>query len=74
MYHFKVINIRVRACVKCREYEVIHPSDPTNQNLLRLFDLKHRGHTVVTLDREEVKDTYAHFEGPNVEKNPKAST
>ena len=69
-----MIKIRVRACVKCREYEVVHPNDLTNQNLLKLFDLKHKGHTVVTLERDEVKDAYSHFEGANVEKNPKAST
>ena len=66
--------IRARACVKCREYEVIHPGDPNNLNLLKLFDLKHKGHTVVTLDIGEVRDSYKHFEGPTVEKNPKAST
>ena len=50
-----MINIRARACVKCREYALIHPNDPNNLNLLKIFDVKHKGHTVVTLDIDEVR-------------------
>ena len=53
--------IRVRACGKCREYVVIHANDPTNQGLIKTFEGKHRGHTLITLDIEEVKGQYTNF-------------
>jgi len=56
-----VKKIRVRACIKCREYVAIHPNDPTNQNLIKTFEGKHRGHTLITLDIEEVKGQYTNF-------------
>jgi len=57
-----VLRIRARACIKCREYVIIHPNDPENQNLIKLFELNHKGHTLITLDLNEVKDQYKNFE------------
>ena len=57
-----MLRIRARACIKCREYVIIHPNDPENQNLIKLFELNHKGHTLITLDLNEVKDQYKNFE------------
>ncbi|MFX1393810.1 MAG: hypothetical protein ACFFAH_09575 [Promethearchaeota archaeon] len=53
--------MRARACIKCREYVSIHPSDVKNQELIRVFEGKHRGHTLITLDLDEVKGSYSNF-------------
>ncbi len=53
-----MLTTRVRACVKCREYIIIHPNDPANQAHVKKFDLIHTGHTLVTLDINEVKKQY----------------
>ena len=56
-----MIGIRVRACIKCRQYVIIRPSDPQNQVLIKTFESNHRGHTVITVDLDEVKGQYEHF-------------
>ncbi len=61
--YFEVLKIRVRACIKCQEYAHIYPNDPENQNLLKVFESNHRGHTLITLDLDEVKDQYKNFKG-----------
>lgn len=53
--------IRVRACIKCKEYVVIHPNNPINQNQIAIFEKNHRQHTLVTVDLDEVKDSYQIF-------------
>lgn len=53
-----MIKIRVCACIKCREYVKIQPDDPKNQELIKLFEGNHKGHTLITLDIDEVKDQY----------------
>jgi hypothetical protein len=57
------MSVRCRACIKCRSYVVIHPSNPVNQVEIKKFEKKHLGHTVVTVDINEVKGSY------NSEKN-----
>ncbi len=57
------MSVRCRACIKCRSYVVIHPSNPVNQVEIKRFEKKHLGHTVVTVDINEVKGSY------NSEKN-----
>jgi len=57
-----VLKIRARACIKCREYVNIYPNDPENQNLIKIFETNHLGHTLITLDLDEVKDQYKNFE------------
>ncbi len=41
---------------------MIHPNNPENQNLIKLFEGNHKGHTLITLDLDEVKDQYKNFE------------
>ena len=66
-----MLNLRARACTKCEEYIVIHPDNPINQKQVRIFDLYHRGHTLVTLDLNEVKGKYNGFDltGINLNEN-----
>ena len=57
--------IRVRACMRCREYSIIHPENPANQEIIKNFEGKHRGHTIVTLDYNEVKGSFTNFQSEN---------
>ncbi|MFX1303543.1 MAG: hypothetical protein ACFFBV_12395 [Promethearchaeota archaeon] len=62
------MSVRCRACIKCRTYVVIHPSNPVNQIEIKKFEKKHLGHTVVTVDINEVKGSYIsskNHEAPN---------
>jgi len=53
--------MRARACIKCKEYVVIHANDPQNQNLIELFERKHHLHTLITVDIDEIRDQYQVF-------------
>ncbi|TXT64832.1 MAG: hypothetical protein BAJALOKI3v1_160034 [Promethearchaeota archaeon] len=53
--------MRARACIKCREYVLIRPDDPGNMTLISKFEKNHRGHTLITLNFEEIKGTYKKF-------------
>jgi len=50
--------MRARACIKCKEYMVIHASNPLNQNKINFFERKHHLHTLITVNLEEIKDQY----------------
>lgn len=52
------MSVRCRACIKCRSYVIIHPGNPVNQVEIKRFEKKHMGHTVVTVDINEVKGSY----------------
>ncbi|MFW9872956.1 MAG: hypothetical protein ACFFG0_07630 [Candidatus Thorarchaeota archaeon] len=53
--------VRARACIKCREYMVIHPDNPINQVEIKKFERKHTAHTIITVDLNEIKGAYASF-------------
>jgi hypothetical protein len=53
--------VRCRACIKCREYIVIHPSNPINLLEIKKFEKKHSLHTIVTMDLNEIKGVYESF-------------
>ncbi|MFX1427729.1 MAG: hypothetical protein ACFFBE_14845 [Promethearchaeota archaeon] len=53
------MSLRARACIKCKQYIVIHPDNPINQVDIKKFERNHTGHTIVTLDLNEVKGAYA---------------
>ena len=53
--------VRCRACIKCKSYLVIHPNNPINQVALKTFERKHSGHTIMTVDLNEVKGIYTPF-------------
>jgi len=50
--------IRVRACVRCKKYMIINPNDPTNQNQIKSFERDHTGHTLITVELNEIKKFY----------------
>ena len=68
-----MVQIRVRACMKCREYGIIQPENPANQEVIKVFEGKHRGHTVVTLDFNEVKGTFKNFQKEEAEESEESS-
>ncbi|MFX0104957.1 MAG: hypothetical protein ACFE75_05660 [Candidatus Hodarchaeota archaeon] len=53
--------MRARACIKCREYIVIHPSNAVNQVEIKKFEKKHLSHTIMTVDFNEIKGIYSSF-------------
>ncbi len=55
------MSLRCRACIKCKTYIVIHPDNPINQVDIKKFEKNHSGHTVVTVDINEIKGAYAVF-------------
>lgn len=59
--------------MKCREYVLIHPENPENQEVIKLFEGIHRGHTVVTLDFNEVKGTFKNFQEEKAEESEESS-
>ena len=62
------MSVRVRACIKCRTYAVIHPSNPVNMLEIKRFEKQHLGHTVVTVDLNEVKGSYTSSKNHEAEK------
>ena len=50
--------MRARACIKCKEYVIIHANNPLNQNIIDNFERIHYLHTLITVDLEEIKDQY----------------
>ncbi len=50
--------IMVRACHRCKEYVVINPANPSNQQIIKKFELKHARHAIVSLSISEVKGYY----------------
>ncbi|MFX0042056.1 MAG: hypothetical protein ACFE8L_04010 [Candidatus Hodarchaeota archaeon] len=60
--------MRARACIKCREYIVIHPDNPINQLEIKRFEKKHTRHTIMTVDLSEIKGVYDPFKNNGEEK------
>ncbi|NVM46656.1 MAG: hypothetical protein HWN79_17255 [Candidatus Lokiarchaeota archaeon] len=50
--------MRARACIKCKEYMVIHANNPLNQNKIDFFERKHHLHTLITVNLDEIRDQY----------------
>jgi len=48
--------MRARACIKCKEYVIIHPNNPLNQTKIHQFERRHHLHTLVTVNLDEVKE------------------
>ncbi len=60
--------MRARACIKCKEYLVIHPESPINQAEIKKFERKHASHTIMTVDFSEIKGIYAPYTDNGVAK------
>ena len=50
--------MRARACIKCKEYMIIHAANPLNQNKIENFQRKHHLHSLITVNLAEIKDQY----------------
>ena len=50
--------MRARACIKCKEYMIIHANNPLNQSKIDNFERIHHLHTLITVDLEEIKEQY----------------
>lgn len=50
--------MRARACIKCKEYMVIHANNPMNQSKIEYFERQHHLHTLITVNLDEIKDQY----------------
>ncbi|GAJ15417.1 unnamed protein product [marine sediment metagenome] len=50
--------MRARACIKCKEYMIIHANNPLNQTKIGNFERNHHQHTLITVTLEEIKDEY----------------
>jgi hypothetical protein len=50
--------MRARACIKCKEYIIIHPENPQNKAEVSEFEKNHRGHTVITIELSEIRGEY----------------
>lgn len=53
--------LRARACLKCKEYIIIHPSNAINQLDIKKFEKKHLNHTIMTVGLGEIKGVYSSF-------------
>lgn len=65
--------MRALACIKCKEYVNIHTGNAVNNELLNDFKGKHRSHTVITVQIEEIKGEYSKYnpnESPDSSKTP----
>ncbi|MEJ2248574.1 MAG: hypothetical protein P8Y70_03770 [Candidatus Lokiarchaeota archaeon] len=65
--------MRAQACIKCKEYVLIHPGDPVNKKMLDEFKGKHRGHTVITVELEEIKGKYKKLESTEQQESNSSS-
>ena len=50
--------MRARACIRCKEYMIIHANNPLNQSKIEFFERKHHLHTLITVNLDEIKDQY----------------
>ncbi|MFX1299040.1 MAG: hypothetical protein ACFFD2_29800 [Promethearchaeota archaeon] len=64
------MSVRCRACIKCRTYIVIHPGNPINLQEIKRFEKQHSGHTVVTVDINEIKGNYSSSKNHETERTP----
>jgi hypothetical protein len=55
--------MRARACIKCKEYIVIHANNPLNQSKIDSFERHHHLHTLITVNLNEIKDQYTIHKG-----------
>ena len=66
--------MRARACIKCKEYVVIHANNPQNQIKIDLFERKHHLHTLITVAIDEIKDQYQAFKNNGTTNSSTMST
>ncbi len=52
----------MRACLKCRQYVLIHPDNFISLQIVNKFEKDHARHTIVTMELSEVRDFYTNVE------------
>ncbi|MFX1310037.1 MAG: hypothetical protein ACFE8C_10105 [Promethearchaeota archaeon] len=62
--------MRARACIKCKEYVIIHANNPLNQMKVNSFEKRHHLHTLITVNLEEIKDEYHIYKNNGNENHP----
>jgi len=50
--------MRARACIRCKEYVLVHPEDPKNLGEIKQFEITHDKHGLVTLELNEIAENY----------------
>ena len=53
---------RARTCLKCKQYIVIRSDDADNLAIIKVFEQKHAGHAIVTVDLAEIEGVYRNVE------------
>ena len=62
--------MRARACIKCKEYVIIHPNNPLNQTRIHHFERSHHLHTLITVNLDEVKESYQMYKNNGSDNSP----
>lgn len=62
--------MRARACIKCKEYVIIHPNHPLSQIKVNSFEKRHHLHTLITVNLEEIQDEYQIYKNNGSENHP----
>lgn len=62
--------MRARACIKCKEYVVIHPNNPLNQTKIYQFERRHHLHTLITVNLDEVRESYQMYRNNGSDNSP----
>ncbi len=57
--------MRARACLKCKEYVLIHPNNVVSQKLIKDFEVAHMRHNLMTVNLNEIKGQYERFDLKN---------
>ena len=49
--------MRFKVCLQCREFFCIFPHSPDNQKNIKIFEDNHQGHTLVIMDKNDLRKT-----------------
>lgn len=52
----------MRACLKCKQYVLIHPDNFISSQIVNKFEKDHARHTIVTTELSEVRDFYTNVQ------------
>jgi hypothetical protein len=55
------MRIRVKVCLRCKEYFPIHPNNFLNNKQQKDFEKNHKGHNLTTILRSELPEDYVIF-------------
>ena len=61
--------MKVKCCLKCKEYVPIHTENPHSYEMIKSFDKKHRYHNTIIIPKTEMKGEYKIYEMKREEKD-----